>query len=82
MAKEKSVMIMIIERRDWDTTSWQIGYLVGAKHSKGKGIRDICDVQADAIKSWCEAQRSMRLDLIDYCSGYLVGAVSYAQGVV
>jgi hypothetical protein len=64
------------------TFSYEAGHLRGSIEAKEDGIKELDEIEASAIASYLIARKSMEVDLIEYCAGYVAGYAMYLNGFI
>jgi hypothetical protein len=67
---------------DGHSMSYDVGYLVGSKDAKVSGVLPTEDTEALGIASYQMAKKSMTLDIVEFCTGYVAGYAAYLNGIV
>lgn len=67
---------------DEHSTSYELGFTAGARDAKNEPIKQTEEIEVLGIASYQMAKKSMTLDLVEFCTGYVAGYAAYLNGIV
>jgi hypothetical protein len=69
---------------DVHSFSYEAGHMRGVLDAKEDGVKELDEdeIEASAIASYLMARKSLDVDLIEYCAGYVAGYAMYLNGFI